>query len=180
MQNMMKFVSALAGALALAGSPALAFDDPARPESMQAVRVADYGRIVQPLRPSARERRGGASRVAPAGLVHQMISSEVCARIGCEWTATALRIARIESGYRCNARNGRAVGIFQNTNPAMFGVSRGEALTCSGGVRAGVAHMAMCLDKGARTASQMMVCHNAGTPFARRVERAYRIALQGG
>lgn len=105
-----------------------------------------------------------------------MIASEVCARIGCQWTSTALRIAKIESGFRCNARNRRAVGVFQNTNPAMFGVSRAAALTCSGGVRAGVAHMAMCIGKGAHTAAQMMRCHNSGSPYGR-VERAYRVAL---
>jgi hypothetical protein len=40
--------------------------------------------------------------------------------------------------------------------------------------------MKMCIGKGARTPAQMMTCHNAGTPFARRVERAYRVALAGG
>jgi len=130
------------------------------------------GRIVQPLRPAAAERRS----VEPRGAVQTMIAEHVSARIGSQWVGTALRIAKIESGFRCNARNGRAVGIFQNTNPAMFGVSRGEALTCSGGIRAGVAHMAMCIGKGARTGAQMMRCHNSGSPYGR-VERAYRIAL---
>lgn len=109
--------------------------------------------------------------------VQQMIAAHVANRIGAQWVSTALRIAKIESGFRCNAHNGRAVGVFQNTNPAMFGVSRGAALTCAGGVQAGVAHMAMCIAKGAQNARQMMVCHNAGTPFARHVERAYRAAL---
>lgn len=108
-----------------------------------------------------------------------MIADHVSARIGPQWVGTALRIAKIESGYRCNARNRRAVGIFQNTNPAMFGISRAAALTCSGGIRAGVAHMAMCVGKGARTGPQMMRCHNSGSPWGR-VERAYRVALAGG
>lgn len=110
--------------------------------------------------------------------VQRLIAEHVSTRIGPQWVGTALRIAKIESGFRCNARNRRAVGIFQNTNPAMFGVSRAAALTCEGGVRAGVAHMAMCIGKGARTSSQMMRCHNSGSPFGR-VEKAYRVALRG-
>ena len=90
----------------------------------------------------------------------------------------ALRIAKIESGFRCNARNGRAVGVFQNTRPEAFGVSRAAAMTCAGGVRAGVAHMRACAAKGARTAAQHMRCHNSGSPWGR-VERAYRIAMRG-
>ena len=123
----------------------------------------------------------GLSAHAPIDIrtpVQQRIAQHVTERLGSHWVGTALRIAKIESRSRCNARNGRAVGIFQNTNPQIFGVSRAAALTCDGGIRAGVAHMVMCVGKGARTASQMMVCHNAGTPFARRVERAYRFALR--
>ncbi len=135
------------------------------------------GRIVQPLRPAAAERRA----VEPRGAIQTMIAEHVSARIGSQWVSTALRIAKIESGFRCNARNGRAVGIFQNTRPEAFGVSRAAALTCEGGIRAGVAHMARCIAMGARTPSQQMTCHNTGNPFARgRVERAYRVALSGG
>lgn len=133
------------------------------------------GSIVQPLRPAARELRGPVHR----SHVQTMIAEHVSARIGPQWVSTALRIAKIESGYRCNARNGRAVGIFQNTNPAAFGVSRSAALTCDGGIRAGVAHMAHCIGKGAHTSAQMMRCHNSGSPWGR-VERAYRVALAGG
>lgn len=120
--------------------------------------------------------------VAPTravGAVQAMIADEVCAQIGCKWGSTALRIAKIESGFRCNARNGRAVGIFQNANPAMFGVTRAAALTCSGGIRAGVAHMKLCAAKGAQTTAQHMRCYNSGSPWGR-VERAYRIALSEG
>lgn len=122
---------------------------------------------------------GRSRSVEPRGSVQNMIAAHVSSRIGSQWIGTALRIAKIESGYRCNARNGRAVGIFQNTNPAMFGVSRAAALTCDGGIRAGVAHMAMCIRMGATSPRQMYICHNAGHPFARRVERSYKFALNG-
>jgi hypothetical protein len=107
-----------------------------------------------------------------------MIAREVSARLGPQWVGTALRIAKIESGFRCNARNGRAVGVFQNIDPVRFGVSRREALTCAGGVSAGVAHMAACFERGARTEAQALRCHNSGSPWGR-VDRVYRLALRG-
>lgn len=149
-------------------------DFPSSPSALEWAVAQGGGVVVQPLRPAARERRQELR-----GAVQTMIASEVCAQIGCQWVSTALRIAKIESGYRCNARNGRAVGVFQNTNPAMFGVSRSAALTCSGGVRAGIAHMKLCAAKGAATSAQHMRCHNSGSPWGR-VERAYRVALAGG
>jgi hypothetical protein len=112
--------------------------------------------------------------------VSQLIASSVSARIGAQWVPVALKIAKIESGGRCNAANrSGAVGVFQVMHPAQFGISRAAALTCSGGVAAGVAHMARCVAHGARTAGQMMACHNGGSPFARRLEPAYRRALAG-
>jgi hypothetical protein len=109
-----------------------------------------------------------------SGGVSAMISEHVSARIGSEWVSTALQIARIESGGRCGARNrSGATGVFQVINPERFGVSRSAALTCSGGIQAGVSHMAACIAKGARTPAQLMRCHNSGSPFGR-VERAYK------
>jgi hypothetical protein len=114
-----------------------------------------------------------------SGGVSAMISEHVSARIGSEWVPTALQIARIESGGRCGAVNSSgATGVMQVVHPERFGVSRSYARTCIGGIEAGVAHMAMCIQKGARTHAQMLICHNAGTPFARRVERAYKFALR--
>lgn len=169
----MKIMHALGGALALAclATPVAAQEAPSALEWA----IAQGGGIVQPLRPVYRARRASE----PRGVIQTMIAEHVSARIGSQWVGTALRIAKIESGYRCNARNGRAVGIFQNTNPAMFGVSRAAALTCDGGIRAGVAHMHHCIAKGAHTSAQMMRCHNSGSPWGR-VERAYRVALAGG
>lgn len=111
--------------------------------------------------------------------LESLIAAKVSARLGSQWVATALHIAKIESGMRCNPTgNSRANGIFQVVNPNRFGISRAEARTCEGGIAAGVAHMETCFKMGARTSGQMMVCHNAGTPFARRVEKAYRFALR--
>lgn len=175
----MKLINVLLGALALVFlslAPASA-QDAARPEAMIGFFTGQSSGAVGKL-----HNRGNGQEFyarAEGGSVKAMIHTEVCSRIGCQWSSTAMRIAHIESRFRCNARNGRAVGIFQNTNPAMFGISRAAALTCSGGIRAGVAHMAMCVGKGARTGPQMMRCHNSGSPWGR-VERAYRVALAGG
>lgn len=109
--------------------------------------------------------------------VQRMIASHVSHTIGAQWVSTALRIAKIESGFRCNAYNKGAHGIFQVRHPARFGVSSRHAMTCAGGIAAGVNHMRHCLAIGARTAAQMMRCHNSGSPYGR-VERAYRIALR--
>lgn len=126
--------------------------------------------------PVASERAWRAE--ASQGGVQQMIAHYVARELGSQWVGPALRIAKLESGYRCNARNRSAVGLFQNTNPAMFGVSRAQALTCQGGLVAGVAHMKMCLHKGAHDLHSMMRCHNSGSPYGR-VDRNYRIAMRG-
>jgi hypothetical protein len=118
---------------------------------------------------------GAANRDA----IRSMISAKVSSEIGAQWVPTALRIAQIESGMQCNPRgNTRHHGVFQVGDPNRFGISPAGARTCAGGISAGVAHMAACLKMGASNARQMMVCHNAGNPFARRVERAYRVALR--
>ena len=106
--------------------------------------------------------------------VSEMIAEHVSARIGYQWVPTALQIAQIESGGSCGAVNrSGATGIFQVIHPERFGVSRAAARTCSGGISAGVSHMAACIAKGARTHEQMLICHNSGSPYGR-VERAYR------
>lgn len=160
----------IAGALAFAlfASPASASIDP----------VADFfdGIFQTQQTQPVLGKHGRHYRNIPdaSGGVSAMISEHVSARIGSEWVSTALQIARIESGGRCGARNrSGATGVFQVINPERFGVSRSAALTCSGGIQAGVSHMAACIAKGAHTHAQMLRCHNSGNPFGR-VERAYK------
>lgn len=118
--------------------------------------------------------------VANPDAVRSMISARVSSEIGAQWVPTALRIAQIESRMQCNPHgNARHHGVFQVGDPDRFGVSPAAARTCSGGIAAGVAHMAACIRMGATSARQMMICHNAGNPFARRIEKAYRVALRG-
>jgi hypothetical protein len=113
------------------------------------------------------------------GSVEALISNKVREKLGARWVPTALKIAKIESGGRCNAYNRGAIGVFQVRHPERFGVSSRAARTCAGGVEAGVAHMRSCLDRGATTPRSMFICHNAGSPFVRvrRLEPAYRRLL---
>ena len=160
----------IAGALAFAlfASPASASIDP----------VGEFFDNIfqQQSEPVVKQKHGRHYRSMPdaSGGVSAMISEHVSARIGSEWVQTALQIARIESGGRCGARNrSGATGVFQVMHPERFGVSRSAALTCSGGIQAGISHMEACIAKGARTHAQMLRCHNSGSPFGR-VERAYQ------
>lgn len=160
----------IAGALAFAlfASPASASIDP----------VGEFfDNIFQPqpeIAVKQKHQRYYRSMPDASGGVSALISEHVTARIGSEWVSTALQIARIESGGRCGARNrSGATGVFQVMHPERFGVSRSAALTCSGGIAAGVSHMEACIAKGARTHAQMLRCHNSGSPYGR-VERAYQ------
>jgi hypothetical protein len=101
--------------------------------------------------------------------VQQMIATETTRQIGAQWTPTALRIAKLESGYRCNAtgpktRHGRARGVFQ----VMPGTARGMGYNparlheCGYGIAAGVSHMRLCIASGVRTQAQMASCHVSG------------------
>lgn len=104
-----------------------------------------------------------------AASVQQMIATETTRQIGAQWTPTALRIAKLESGYRCNAtgpktRHGRARGVFQ----VMPGTARGMGYNparlheCGYGIAAGVSHMRLCIASGVRTQAQMASCHVSG------------------
>ena len=105
-----------------------------------------------------------------AASVQQMIATETTRQIGAQWTPTALRIAKLESGYRCNAvgpktRHGRARGVFQvmpGTARSM-GYNPARLHECGYGIAAGVSHMRLCIASGVRTQAQMASCHVSGT-----------------
>jgi hypothetical protein len=101
--------------------------------------------------------------------VQQMIATETTKQIGAQWTPTALRIAKLESGYRCNAtgpktRHGRARGVFQVMPATARGMGYNPARLheCRYGIAAGIAHFKMCIASGVRTQAQMASCHVSG------------------
>jgi len=103
--------------------------------------------------------------------VVQMVTEKVRAALGSEWVPTALRIAKVESGFNCNAvgprtRVGRGRGVYQLMpgSSAALGYSYGRLNECSYGIDAGVAHMQKCLESagGHMNPNQMAACHVSG------------------
>jgi hypothetical protein len=104
-----------------------------------------------------------------AASVQDMVAREAERKLGKQWVSTAVRLAKIESGFRCNAvgpktRHGRARGVFQvmpGTARAM-GFNPANLHRCDYGVAAGIAHMQRCVASGVRTPAQMASCHVSG------------------
>ena len=101
--------------------------------------------------------------------VQQMIAAETTRQIGPKWIETALRIAKLESGFRCNAvgprtRQGRARGVFQVMPQTARGMGYNPARLheCVYGIAAGIAHMRLCIASGVRSHAQMASCHVSG------------------
>ena len=102
--------------------------------------------------------------------VYRKIIAEVKVKLGSKWVKPALRLAKIESGYRCGAvgprtRHGRAVGVFQvlpKSARALGYHSVWRLKECDYGIAAGIAHMQSCLDSGVKTMRQMASCHVSG------------------
>lgn len=106
-----------------------------------------------------------ASRQKVAELIVWHTSKE----LGARWQPTALKLAKIESGFNCNAlgpktRHGRAEGIFQvmPKSAVAMGIDPKRLRECEYGVRAGIEHMKRCIASGVRTHRDMAACHVAG------------------
>lgn len=100
--------------------------------------------------------------------VAQMVAAEAKARLGSEHVETALRLTKLESGYRCHVlgpktRHGRAVGPLQvlPSSARALGVEDLHR-DCKAQITAGILHMERCLSVGANTYKKMAACHVAG------------------
>ena len=100
--------------------------------------------------------------------VAQMVAAEAKARLGSEHVETALRLTKLESGYRCHVlgpktRHGRAVGPLQvlPSSARALGVEDLHR-DCKAQITAGILHMEKCLSVGANTYKKMAACHVAG------------------
>jgi hypothetical protein len=114
--------------------------------------------------------------------VAQAVHRQATARLGSRWADTAVRLAKVESGWRCHVRGpktrvGRAVGPLQ----IMPGSARALGFIdmkrlqrdCAYQIAAGVEHMALCIRSGVRTGPQMAACHVAGVGgWNRRLNRS--------
>ena len=124
--------------------------------------------------------REEAARTAPAQLatallpqkkkvVVDQITKVVRRELGEQWVASALKIAKVESGYQCNAtgprtRHGRAKGVFQliDSSARTLGFDPGKMYDCNENIAAGVAHMKVCISYGVKDPRGMAACHVAG------------------
>ena len=100
---------------------------------------------------------------------HRIIVREVKKKLGQKWVQTAVRLAKIESSFRCNAvgprtRHGRALGVFQVMpgSARALGYDPRRIRECEYGIAAGIAHMQACINSGVTTHTQMAACHVAG------------------
>ena len=100
----------------------------------------------------------------------EAVAHEARQQLGEQWVDVADRLAFKESTWNARAvgprtRHGRALGVLQvlPASARALGYPDTRRLLEPGyGAAAGVAHMAMCLRKGARTERQMVRCHNTG------------------
>ncbi len=104
--------------------------------------------------------------------------------LGPQWVPTALRIAKVESGFACHAvgpwtRHGHAMGVMQVLPSSAYALGyRGPPaglLDCETGIEVGIAHMRRCIEQlGARTQDGLAFCHVGGVPWSRgRYSREY-------
>ena len=116
--------------------------------------------------------------------VADAIKRNVTAQIGAKWVDTALRIAKLESGFTCRAkgpktRHGHAKGVFQliDSSAKTLGFDPTNMYDCEQNILAGVAHMKACIDLGrVSEPREMAACHVAGwtkwnVKLSRRPER---------
>lgn len=115
--------------------------------------------------------------------VIEKITKEVQRELGDKWVSSALKIAKVESGYNCKAtgpmtRHGRAKGVFQliDSSARTLGFNPNKMHDCDQNIAAGIAHMKECINHGVSNSRDMAACHVAGwrnwnIRLARRHER---------
>ena len=112
-----------------------------------------------------------------SGAIPQMIASAAARTGKAHFASTLVRIARIESGLRCSP-GGNGGGMFQFIRGTRRSLGLHNPLNCSANINAAMRYADRCIAMGARTGAHLMRCWNGGSPHARRLERAYRIALR--
>lgn len=144
-------------ALALASSPALAIEE-------------DVGSFFR--EEAAKKETANLGKIATSqkkSVVMDQISKVVRKELGEEWVESALKIAKVESGYNCKAtgprtRHGHAKGVFQmmDSSAKALGYDPAKMYDCSENIAAGVAHMKVCISYGVKDPRGMAACHVAG------------------
>lgn len=111
----------------------------------------------------------GPTRSEASQAVAKKVAQQAETRLGEYWVPTALRLAKIESGFTCHAtgprtRHGRARGVLQvmPASARALGYDPRRLHDCDYGIAAGIAHMESCIRAGVRTHADMARCHVAG------------------
>lgn len=109
-----------------------------------------------------------AIKSQPRSDVAKMVADEARLRLGVQHVESALRLTKLESGFRCHVlgpktRHGRAVGPLQvlPSSARALGVYNMQG-NCKAQITAGILHMQKCLSVGARAYNQLAACHVAG------------------
>lgn len=118
-----------------------------------------YGKLVKPSKMTADKQK-----------VIDAIALHVTAQIGSKWVDTAMRIAKLESGFSCRAkgpktRHGHAKGVFQliDSSARTLGFDPAQMYDCDQNILAGIAHMKACIELGhVSEPREMAACHVAG------------------
>ena len=144
-------------ALALASSPALANEE-------------DTGSFFR--QEAAKKEAASLTKIAVSQkqkIVVDQIARVVRQELGEQWVESALKIAKIESGYNCKAtgpktRHGNAKGVFQmmDSSARALGFDPAKMHDCNENIAAGVAHMKVCISYGVKDPRGMAACHVAG------------------
>lgn len=102
-------------------------------------------------------------------IVAEKIAAVVRNELGEEWVESALKIAKVESGFNCKAtgpktRHGHAKGVFQmmDSSARALGFDPAKMHDCNENIAAGVAHMKVCISYGVKDPRGMAACHVAG------------------
>lgn len=116
----------------------------------------------------------GARIVYRSGPAYK-IALQARTQLGPEWVPTALKIAKVESGFSCSAvgprlgrrhKGQRAMGLMQvlpsTARSLGYAGPARNLLDCDTGAFVGVMHMRRCLENGATTPPLMARCHVAG------------------
>ena len=174
----MKIHLAFAGALSRALGTALAVICLWTGEVMaQDVNVAQYWSRQAPIARSAHARAVVGAPMQLSGAIPQMIASAAVRTGKAHMAAVLIRIAKIESGLRCSP-GGNGGGLFQFIRSTRARLGLHNPRDCVANINAAMRYADGCIAQGARTAAHLMRCWNGGTPWARRLERAYRVALR--
>jgi soluble lytic murein transglycosylase-like protein len=100
------------------------------------------------------------------------VARQASKKLGSQWAQTAVRLAKIESSFNCNAAGprvrshggDRALGPMQvmPRTARSMGFEPSRLRECEYGIAAGVEHMRRCIETGVRTHVQMSSCYVSG------------------